>query len=145
MGFCIPALAVALGQLYNQIPKEKWLTWANVVYLCTIPLVLFVFYSENIKNGVLYSFLFILIFIGLITYRYFKAAPVKIGVLLVIAILGSTIFIKYRIDQNASWPSFFAHAKVAVQTERIDAWRVCDSELPENDLGELVRYKLLPN
>ena len=138
MGFCIPALAVALGQLYYQIAREKWLTWANVVYLCTIPLVLFVFYSENIKNGVLYSFLFILIFIGLITYRYFKTAPVKIGVLLAIAILGSSIFIKHHIEKNAFWQSFFADAKVAVQIDSIDAWKVCGSELPKNDLGEKV-------
>jgi len=138
MGFCIPALVVALGQIYSQTTQGKWLNFGNFIYLCTIPTVLFVFYAENIKNGVLYSFLFILIFIGLVTHRYFKAAPVKIGVLLALVIFGSALFIKQHIEQNHSWQNLFADAKVAVQTERIEAWRVCGSELPKNDLGEAV-------
>lgn len=135
MGFCIPALAVALGQIYSQINQEKWLTWANLIYLGTIPAVLFVFYAENIKNGALYSLIFILVFIGLITYQYFKASPVKIGLLLALVILGSVFFIKQHIEKNPSWQTFIADSKVATQVEHIDAWRVCRSEAPENDLG----------
>jgi hypothetical protein len=138
MGFCIPALAVALGQIYFQITNGKWLTWPNFVYAGTIPAVLFVFYAENIKNGVVYSFLFFLIFVGLITLKYFKKALVKISIFLTLIFLGSGIFIQRHIEQNHSWQTFFADAKVALQTERNDAWRVCGSVLPKNELGEEV-------
>jgi hypothetical protein len=138
MGFCIPALGIALGQIYYQITEGKWLTWANLIYLGTITAVLFVFYAENIKNGVVYSFLFILIFIGLITLKYFKKAPVEISIFLALIFLGSGIFIQRHIEQNHSWQTLFADAKVALQTERNDAWRVCGSVHPKNELGEEV-------
>ena len=135
VAFCIPVLAVSLGQIYYQAAKGKWLSWANLVYLCAISSVLYVFYAENIKNGVLYSLIFILIFIGLITYRYFKIDPLKIGILVVSVILGATIFIQHHIDANNSWRTFFADARVAIKVDHIDAWRVCRSEPPKNDMG----------
>jgi hypothetical protein len=66
MGFCAPTLAIALGQIYYQIERGGLLHLATLLYLLTIPVVLFVFYSENIKNGVFYSFLFIAIFFQLL-------------------------------------------------------------------------------
>ena len=140
MGFCIPAIAVALGQIYIQITNGKWLTWSNFVYASTIPAVLFVFYAENIKNGVLYSFLFIAIFIGLLTFKYFKRFPVRIGILLVLILLGSGLFIKNHIKQNHSWVTFFADAKVAIQDENSESWKcqVSGRSLPTNELGEQV-------
>ena len=135
MGFCIPALAVALGQIYIQITNGKWLTWPNFVYAGTIPAVLFVFYAENIKNGVLYSFLFIAIFIGLLAFKYFKRFPVRIGILLVLILLGSGLFIKNHIKQN-----HLADAKVAIQAENSESWKcqVSGKSLPINELGEQV-------
>jgi hypothetical protein len=140
MGFCIPALAVALGQIYIQITNGKWLTWPNFVYAGTIPAVLFVFYAENIKNGVLYSFLFIAIFIGLLAFKYFKRFPVRIGILLVLILLGSGLFIKNHIKQNHSWETFLADAKVATQDENSESWQcqVSGGSLPTNELGEQV-------
>jgi len=85
-----------------------------------------------------YSFLFILIFIGLITLKFFKKAPVHISILLVIIVLGSGVFIQRHIEQNHSWQTLFADAKVALQTEHYDAWRVCGSVHPKNELGEVV-------
>jgi hypothetical protein len=140
MGFCTPVLAVALGQIYSGITRGKWLTWANLVYSFTIPAVLFVFYTENIKNGVLYSFLFILIFIGVVVYKYFKTAPVKIGLLMGALTLLSGILIKQHINANHSWQTFFADARVAIQVDNNDAWRVCGAPLglPKNAMGEQV-------
>jgi len=138
MAFCIPALVVAIGQIYSQITQGKWLTWESLVYLATIPAVLFVFYAENIKNGIVYSFLFVSIFIGLITLKCFKNAPIKVSILLTIIILGSGVFIRHHIEQNHSWKTLFADAKVALQTKGNDAWRVCGSVNPKNELGEVV-------
>lgn len=139
MGFCIPALAIALGQIYSQITQGKWLTLANLIYLGTIPSVLFVFYAENIKNGVLYSFIFIAIFIGIMTYRYFKTDPLKISIYLGVIILCSSIFIKYHIQQNHSWITFLADAKIAYQLDNYQNWK-CGTSLgyPRNELGETV-------
>jgi len=140
MGFCIPALAVALGQIYIQITNGRWATWANLVYAGTIPAVLFVFYAENIKNGVLYSFFFVAIFIGLLAFKYFKRFPVRISALIVVILLGSGLFIQNHIKQNHSWETFMADAKVATRDENSESWKcqVFGKSLPKNELGEQV-------
>jgi hypothetical protein len=139
MGFCIPAIAVALGQIYVQLTQGKLFTWTNLVYLCTIPAVLFVFYAENIKNGVLYSFIFTLIFIGLLAFRYLRVAPIKVGLLLASVLFGLTLFIQDHIQKNHSWATLFADAKVVLEGKHDDAWQCgLTVALPKNDLGEQV-------
>jgi len=140
MGFCIPVLAVALGQIYIQITNGRWATWTNLIYAGTIPAVLFVFYAENIKNGVLYSFLFIAIFIGLLAFKYLKRFPFRTGALLVVILLGSGLFIQNHIKQNHSWETLIADAKVATQDTNSESWKcqVSGKSLPTNELGEQV-------
>jgi hypothetical protein len=139
VGFCIPVLAVALGQLYSQIKEGCWISWANILYLLTIPAVLFVFYAENIKNGLVYALGLTCIFISLIVYKNFKKSPVKIGMLFSLFILTSSLLTKNHIQHNRSWETLFADAKIAVQTDTYQNWQCTPVlGLPKNSLGEPV-------
>ena len=139
VGFCIPVLATALGVLSYQIKKGHWNGLVNLVYWITIPAVLFVFYAENIKNGLVYALCLICIFIGLVAYKTFKKFPIKICLLLMLFILMAGLLIKNHIKQNHSWETLFADAKIAAQTEVYQHWQ-CTAVLglPKNDLGEPV-------
>jgi hypothetical protein len=139
VGFCIPVLAVALGQLYLNIKKGRWIVYSNLIYFITIPAVLFVFYAENIKNGLVYALGLMVIFIGLIAYKSFKKSPIKISVLLSISILTSGVLIKHHVEQNHSWGTLFADAKIASQIDVYQNWKCTPVlGLPKNSLGESV-------
>ena len=139
VGFCIPVLAAALGVLNCQIKKGCWNSLVNLVFYITIPAVLFVFYVENIKNGLVYALGLICIFIGPIAYKTFKKSPIKIGLLLFLFAFVSGLLIKSHIKQNHSWETLFADAKIAAQTEVYRNWQ-CTAVLglPKNSLGEPV-------
>ena len=139
VGFCIPVLAAALGQLYCQIKKGCWISYSNLIYYITIPAVLFVFYAENIKNGLVYALGLTCIFISLIAYKNFKKSPIKIGVLFSIFILTSSLLTINHIEHNHSWETLFADAKIAAQTDTYQNWQCTPVlGLPENSLGESV-------
>jgi hypothetical protein len=139
VGFCVPVLAVALGQLYCQIKNAQWTSWANLIYLMTIPAVMFIFYMENIKNGIVYALVLICIFIGLVLFKSFKAFPIKTGSMLVVFVVVLGVFVKSHVANNRSWQTIFADAQIAVQTDAYPNWR-CTAVLglPKNSFGEEV-------
>ncbi|MBT8529315.1 hypothetical protein G6711_07960 [Polynucleobacter paneuropaeus] len=139
MGFCAPVLAISLGQLYAKSRDGNILNWANTVYLIAVIAILFVFYKENIKNGMAYSFVFILVLITLVLLKGFKRTPIR-SLTFAIALLGlSTVFGVKHIENNPSWKTLFADAKVAVQLDQYENWK-CGSQLgyPNNEFGETV-------
>jgi hypothetical protein len=62
MGFCMPVLAIALGQLFIRLKEGGWFNPMNIVYALTVLAIFFVFYQENIKNGMVYGLLFLITF-----------------------------------------------------------------------------------
>jgi hypothetical protein len=139
MGFVAPAVAIALVQLYWRLKEGKLLTWESMVYVLTIPIALFIFFEENVKNGILYAFLFILIFMILSSLRSIKIAPIKTIALMGLCFLVSSIYITKHIEKNDSWNSLLADAKIAVQTDKYQNWKY-DNQFgfPENEYGQKV-------
>ncbi|WP_216195336.1 O-antigen ligase family protein [Polynucleobacter sp. UB-Tiil-W10] len=139
MGFCAPVLAIALGQIYFRFRDGVWLSMGNLFYMTTVAAIFFLFYKENIKNGMVYGFLFILIFIALIFIKNIKVSPLKSIVLVLVVILISGFFIFKNIQENPSWRTLFSDAKIAVQTTHFPNWQ-CGSVMgyPNNDLGQVV-------
>ena len=136
VGFCIPVAAVALGQLYYQVRDQLSLTWLSLIYLFTLILVLFIFLNENIKNGIVYLFLLILIFSVLVSIKCFKSMPLRTISLILIIGLTLGISLVSHIQNNQSWKTFFSDAKIAIQTEKLENWK-CGVQLgfPKNELG----------
>ena len=137
--FCLPVLAVSLGQIYRNSRLDRLVNWENIIYLLTIPLVLFVFYSENIKNGMAYGLVLILFFSSLIFIKGVgKNITVKLTITILI-ILISGIFFNLHFRENNSWKIFAADFKVAIQTDKYSEWRYGGGHgFPNNEFGEKV-------
>ncbi|MBU3621124.1 O-antigen ligase family protein [Polynucleobacter sp. CS-Odin-A6] len=137
--FCLPTLGIALGQLVRNIHQHQIYKWGNVIYLVTIPAVLFVFYAENIKNGMVYSAALLLVFFGAILFRSFSRHwAAKLVVVSVVLVIGS-LFVVNSIQRNESWRAFIADAKVAADTQTYPQWKYNGAQgYPNNELGSMV-------
>lgn len=136
---CLPTLAVALGQLLQSIRNHVWFSRVNIIYALTIPAVIFVFSGENIKNGIVYSGLLILIFAFFVLTADFKKHWVaKVALAASIALMGS-VFLMNHIQKNESWKTLILDAKVALDTDTYDHWKCFGAKgYPNNELGKMV-------
>lgn len=137
--FCLPTLAVALGQLKRNISSHIWLSWDNVIYGVTIPAVFFVFYGENIKNGVIYGAFLMLIFSTQVFLVDFKKHWIQKTLLAAILLMAGAGFIVNHIQKNTSWQTFAVDAKIAIDTDRYDQWKFNGAKgYPNNEFGVMV-------
>lgn len=134
--FCLPTLGIALGQLVRNIYHGILWKFSNIVYLLTVPAVFFVFYGDNIKNGVLYSATLLFIFICALLSRRFRENWVAKTVILGIVIAIGILFINHNIKNNPSWHSFMADAKIALDTQAYQQWKYNSAQrYPNNEFG----------
>lgn len=137
--FCLPTLAVALGQLLLSIRNHIWFSWGNAVYALSIPAIFFVFYAENIKNGVIYGTLLILIFTILLLLMNFKQHWRKKVLFMGLTSVLVAMFLVNHIQKNESWKTFAADAHIAFDTESHDHWKFFGAKgYPNNDSGKMV-------
>ena len=137
--FCLPTLGIALGQLARNIHQHQSIKWANAIYLATIPAVLFVFYGENIKNGVVYSAALLALFVGTMIFRNFRQhLLMKLVVLGVVLAIG-TLFVANSVKANDSWRTFSADAKIASDIQTYPQWKYNGAQgYPNNEFGTMV-------
>ena len=137
--FCLPTLAVALGQLLLSIRNHIWLSWSNAVYALSIPAIFFVFYAENIKNGVIYGTLLILIFAVLLLLVNFKQHWRKKVAFIGLASVLVGMFLVNHVQKNESWRTFRADMVIALDTELYDHWKFFGAKgYPNNESGKMV-------
>lgn len=137
--FCLPTLAVALGQILTLL-QEKRIKWVQLgIYGASIAAVSFVFYGQNIKNGFAYEALLFVLFLLMAvvaTKKYW--APIKAGVI-ALTLIGVGFVVYKHIQQNDSWASFAADSKIAVQLDRYQEWKFNGEKgYPLNELGKTV-------
>ena len=137
--FCLPTLAVALGQILTLL-QDKSIKWAQLLlYSASIATVSFVFYGQNIKNGFAYEALLFITFLWRMVFATKKIAiPLKLSIMAA-ALIGIG-FVGYKhIEQNESWKTFAADAKIAVQLDRYQEWKfIGEKGYPINELGKTV-------
>lgn len=137
--FCLPTLAVALGQLLLNIRNHIWLSWSNAVYALSIPAIFFVFYAENIKNGVIYGTLLILIFTILLLLANFKRHWQKKVLFIGITSLLAGMFLVNHVQKNESWRTFSSDANIAFDADSYDHWKFFGAKgYPNNESGKMV-------
>ena len=137
--FCLPTLAVALGQLHLNIRNHIWLSWSNAVYALSIPAILFVFYGENIKNGVIYGTLLILIFTILLLLANFKQHWKKKVLFVTIGSALVAMFLVNHVQKNESWKTLVADTNIALDTDSYDHWKFLGAKgYPNNESGKMV-------
>lgn len=137
--FCLPTLAVALAQILTLL-QDRRIKWVQFfIYGVSIAAVSFVFYGQSIKNGFAYEALLCILFLLVAVRRIMERSnPIKLGIIALI--LTGVIFVGYKhIQQNDSWASFSADAKIAVQLDRYQEWKfVGEKGYPLNELGKMV-------
>ena len=136
VAFCLPVFAVALGSLLRNIESHRWVSWSNLAYLATLPAVFAVFYAENIKNGVAYGLALALVFLLLMVASLFKGRWVPKVLLSMILLIASIFFLNIHLEQNDSWKTFGADAKVALNTSQYQQWKFNGEKgYPNNEWG----------
>lgn len=137
--FCLPTLAVALGQMLTVL-QDRCIKWGQLlIYTASVAAVSFVFYGQNIKNGFVYeALLFILFLLMLVRASKKKWTPIKVGIIAMILV--GVIFVGQKhIQQNDSWATFAADAKIAVQLDHYQEWKFNGEKgYPINELGKTV-------
>jgi hypothetical protein len=138
--FCLPALALACGQIIQVIQRpNRFLDLSFYVYAVIILAVLIVFYLENTKNGFAYASL--LVFITLIKILVDKKIKLNLvkGIILISTVLVIVFLAVQHFQQNASWKTLISDLKVAQRLDEIDAWKDYGARgYPLNDMGVTV-------
>ena len=137
--FTLPTLAVALGQLLLNIRNHLWLSWSNAIYVLSIPAIFFVFHGENIKNGVIYGILLLVIFTALLLLSNFKQHWKKKVLFITLTLAIAAMFLVNHIQKNESWRTFVADTHIAIDTDSYDHWKFFGAKgYPNNELNKMV-------
>jgi hypothetical protein len=142
VAFCLPVLAISLGQIgslltgHTLFKLRQYLALA--FYLGIIVATLFLFYIQDIKNGMAYSTLCMAIFVALLFVRYPARWWLKILITLVgTAILATALY--SHIQKNQTWRTLIADTKVAFELEKYPQWKYAGAQgFPNNEFGTTV-------
>lgn len=140
--FCLPTLAVALGQIQTLLSNksnQRRIQWLELLmYVATILAVTFVFNGQNIKNGYAYEGLLFIFWLLVIIKSLENWSLSKLFVIIIALIsIGFAGF--NHVQKNDSWATFVADAKIAVQLDRFQEWKYAGEKgYPANELGKVV-------
>lgn len=139
VAFCLPLFAISLGQISLQMHEQQWRPWPLILNLSACAAVLFVFYAENIKNGIAYAVILTIIFCTAILLRHRSRIQIR-EVIFILALVGSIGFFALdHFKKNDSWSTLFADLRVAVQVDRYEHWKFNGERgYPNNELGKMV-------
>jgi hypothetical protein len=137
--FCLPALAIALGQIIHSVQAKQFRLISSVAYLLAIPLTLLMFHIEGDRLGIAFGLILILaaIFFGFLPMLKRRQISWKVGVILLALLLVSGYIATKAIQSNPLWKPLIADAKVAIQVDRFDHWKNRNKGYPVNELGQI--------
>jgi len=119
--------------------KSQKLVWGDIsIYLAIAIATLGIFYIENIKNGFIYAFILMTIFLCALLKSGFKKLPIKNSLLvlgLVATVFGSVLV---HVNSNDSWRFFLADFRVASHVQPEKVWSGSDVVFPRNEYGKPV-------
>jgi hypothetical protein len=138
--FCFPALVIAGAQLIQTIGREKTAPFKiQLFYLVCILGVTFVFYSENIKNGMAYTTLILVLLFIKAIFNSKKQMNKRPLLMLIIVAIAMSFLISKHFEKNNSWKTLFPDIKVAEKLNQIDSWKYYGEKgYPTNELGAVV-------
>jgi len=143
VAFCLPPLAIALGGIQNLFASHSNSKAQGYItpslYLAVIVATLFLFHIQNIKNGMAYAALCMLVFA--LTLLFGGSGRRIYQKLLVIAIGGGFLVAALypHVQKNESWRTLVADTKVALQTDQYQQWKYSGAQgYPNNEFGQMV-------
>lgn len=143
VAFCLPPLAIALGQIQALLVsrtrlKVRQYFWLSL-YLMTITATLFLFDIQNIKNGMAYAGVCMVVFV---LSLFFGGSTSKSWRKLAFAIIGVACFVVAlypHVQKNDSWRTLIADTKIAFQLDKYQQWKYAGAQgYPNNEYGKMV-------
>lgn len=143
IAFCLPVLALSLGQIYSLLVSNYRLHvnqyLAMCCYLFVIFSTLFLFYVQNTKNGIAYAVILIMLFLGYILFRGPSVRLWQKGILLMAVVIGGYALLLPHLQKNDSWNTLIADTKVGFQLEQFPQWKFAGEKgYPNNEYGKMV-------
>jgi uncharacterized protein YneF (UPF0154 family) len=139
VAFCLPLFAISLGQIAIQLNRPKWQPLLMILYVVSCAAVLFIFYAENIKNGVAYSIILTIIFYVMVLFKYRARIRAKDILFALVFFIALGFFVHHHINKNKSYAALIADIQVAVQLDRFEQWKFSGKQgYPINALGKKV-------
>lgn len=143
IAFCLPVLAVFLGQLLRLLKLDARLMlgqyFVAAIYIFVIGATLFLFYVQNTKNGIAYSAILIGLFAVLVSIRI---TILKIWIKLLLPMLAALISVTVigpHVQKNESWRTLIADTRVGFQINDYPHWKYAGEQgYPINEYGALV-------
>lgn len=137
--FCLPVLAIALGQIKLQLDKNYSYSFAKIFYIVIIFGVLFVFWGERIRNGIVYSLVCAFLLFFSILFASLRKWDYKKYTLTFCCLIAVVICLFIEIIKSPDWQSFYADAKVAIMLDQYPQWKYDGKfDYPKNNLGQEV-------
>lgn len=123
VAFCLPLFAISLGMIGFQLQERQIRPAAFMIHVSTCAAVLFVFYAENIKNGVAYALMLTIIFCAALLVRYRSRIRAREVIFILALVVSIGFFALDHLKKNDSWSTIFADMRVAVQVDRYEQWK----------------------
>lgn len=148
VAFCLPLLAVALGCIKDLLLKTTgnfgWRQFfALCLHLAAIAATLFLFYAQDIKNGMAYAAVLMLIFGVMLVFANISSTSNihrwrnLLFVVVVAGVMGAALL--PHIKKNDSWRTLIADTKIAVQLDQYQHWKHAGAQgYPNNEFGKMV-------
>ena len=137
--FCLPTLAVALGQMLDSIQGNKIRWQVFFLYAISFVGISFVFYAQNIKNGFIYLVLFFTFFLMHLCKTSLKLLTFGRLAAILIFIFTIGLLVYKHVQGNESWKTLVADAKIAVQLDEYQHWKYNGEQgYPSNSTGKTV-------
>lgn len=143
VAFCLPPLAIALGQIYTLVLGQQKIMLSDcgklIGNLSLIVATLFLFYIQDIKNGMAYAAACVGLFVIFILFKESHVSKWKRTLLLAVTIGGLPIWIYPHLQKNDSWKTLIADTKIAFQTEKYQYWKYAGEQgYPNNEYHKTV-------
>lgn len=142
VAFCLPTLAVALGQIQNLWTASTNLRGRQYLplffYLAIIAATLFLFDKQNIKNGMAYAALCLILFLILFLLNGSQGRLWK-KLVVVVGLVCLSLSFYPHVQKNDSWKTLIVDTKVAFQLDKYQQWKYAGAQgYPHNEYGKIV-------
>lgn len=143
IAFCLPVLALSLGQIYSllavnvRLYGRQYLTL--LVNFFVIGATLFLFYVQNTKNGIAYAALLIALFLVLVLRKVTLLKFWHKALLSLVTIVGAMSLLYPHLQKNESWGTLIADTKVGFELDLYPQWKYAGEQgYPINEYGKIV-------
>lgn len=143
VAFCLPPLAIALGQIKALVnDRESWRGHQYLLLTIHMSLIvgtIFLFYNQNIKNGIAYAAFCIGFFILLILLQMRTGNWWKKSATIVAALVCLNLALHSHFQKDNTWKTLIVDARIALQIYQHQHWKYAGEKgYPNNGYGDMV-------